>query len=390
MEDFARSIRRLITDLVQVLTPHLRQVLRFLALPYCYFFLVNWEECTASRRQVILDFIYIFFVLRYFPDNYSKCRFFELERKEWAYYYGSNYNPYQRGKLVRFVQPQEYQVVFEDKEVCQKLCEGHGITVPPAVGVLDPQRPTSPQITELVARSSGTDFFAKPVRGSAGKDVLLIRKTDSGFVVHDQKGPLANDNDLTLKERYLVQEKIQQHEALAEINGRSVNTVRVLTLYTASGNSIPFAALVRFGVGTSHIDNWSAGGIGIGIDLSSGRLGSHGLDRKGCRHLKHPDSGVAFSGFQLPLWDEVMAFSAHVQDCFPFYRLLGLDVAISNDKPVLIEINAFPDFVGAEQKTGPFLRNPVIYREFDRYDLFINRRQKDLVMGSPTTPGGDS
>ena len=41
--------------------PYIRRFQRFVALPYAYFFLVNWKECTASPLRVLSDFIYIFF-----------------------------------------------------------------------------------------------------------------------------------------------------------------------------------------------------------------------------------------------------------------------------------------------------------------------------------------
>ncbi len=150
MEQFAKDVRKFFKSLSFIFIPHFRQFLRFLALPDCYFFLVNLQECTASRFQVAMDFTYIFFILRNFPDNYSTCRLYESKRKEWTYYYGSNYNPYQRGKLIRTVQPQEYQIVFEDKEVCQKLCEGHGIKVPRSPGIITPDLPIDAQLHGLL------------------------------------------------------------------------------------------------------------------------------------------------------------------------------------------------------------------------------------------------
>ena len=87
--------------------PYVRRFLRFLALPYC-FSKVNWKECTKTKTQVAFDFLYIFFRLKYFPDNYSPCRLWEKNRAEWAYYYGSNYDPYQRRQLRKVVQPAAY------------------------------------------------------------------------------------------------------------------------------------------------------------------------------------------------------------------------------------------------------------------------------------------
>lgn len=96
MEAFALVVRAWLRRIDDALTPYLRQLLRFLGLPYCYLYLVDWKQCRRSPVLVAMDQLYIFFVLRYFPDNYSNCRLYELPRREWAFYYGSSYHPFQR------------------------------------------------------------------------------------------------------------------------------------------------------------------------------------------------------------------------------------------------------------------------------------------------------
>ena len=63
-----------------------------------------------------------------------------------------------------------------------------------------------------------------------------------------------------------------QHEAVSAIYPHSVNTVRVLTCVDADRRPVVLAALLRLGTGRRHVDNASAGGIFVGIDLATGRL----------------------------------------------------------------------------------------------------------------------
>jgi len=378
LEQLAKDIRKAIREISQYFVPHFRQFLRFLLLPYCYLFLVNWKECTASRLQVAKDLLYIFFVLRNFPDNYSPCRFYELPRSEWTYYYGSSYNPFQRGNLIRVVQPQEYQIVFEDKEVCQKLCEGHGLPVPECVGFVQPGQSFMSQVDTTLAQYEVGEFFSKPVAGSAGQGVYLLRKHNGCVEVNGQKGTVDAGNDSFIKERYLVQKRVRQHHEMARVNPASTNTVRVLTFMGKDNQSFAFNASLRLGVGESPIDNWSAGGIGTGVNIENGQVTTAGLDKKGVKHSMHPNTKITFEGFQIPQWEQVLSLAEKTQNCFPFYRLLGLDIVISENGPVLIEINAFPDLVFAEQKAEPFLKKKRLYEEFKNYDLLINQKQKDL------------
>lgn len=377
MEHFALVVRRAFARLGAIMAPHFRQIVRFLALPYCYFFLVDWEHCPASRPKVLVDMLYIFFVLRYFPDNYYNCQLYEQPRSHWWYYYGSGYHPYQRHQLRKRVQPREYQVLFEDKEVCQQLCLGAGLRVPRCVGVIDPRWPLVPQVQAMTSGQATVSLIAKPVSGASGAGVFMIRKRQ-GDIAFESAGSARGVDVLALTERVIVQEIVAQHESLKAIHAGSVNTVRVLTLWTMSGVPMVLSAAMRFGVGTAFIDNWSAGGIAVGVDLVEGRLLSTGYDRHGRRYSQHPDSGVALGQVRVPLWAQVVEISEHVQDVFPYHPMLGLDLAVAPDGPVLLEINAFPDLVFQEQTAGPLLRSSAVAREFACYDLLINRHQRNL------------
>jgi len=383
MEQFARALRLRLKLGTRLALPHFRQFLRFLGLPYCFFFLVNWKECTAPPLRGASGLLYIFFVLRSYPDNYSNCRLFEKPRSTWDVYYGSNYNPFQRGKLFREVQPPEYQVVFEDKEVCQRVCQGLGFTVPRMVGSLDPGRPLAGQLTALLASEPDGEYFAKPATGSAGTGVFKIRKAGTDFLVADGRSASAG-NLPDLSERHILQVKVEQAQAVAEVFPGALNSLRVLTLLKRDGQAMVISGLARFGTGKAEVDNWSAGGVAVGLDYDTGRLLPTGFNKKGGKFKAHPDSGVVFADFQVPGWDTVRDFSCRVQAAFPYYRLIGLDVALSPAGPVLVEINAYPDFVGQEQCAGPLLQDPRVLREFAAYDLLYNGKQKALLSGLKT------
>ena len=108
-------ISKLLEDKLKMLSeshPLIRRVIRFLALPYCFFKMIDWKECQISKYQVLRDLLYIFFRLKYFPDNYSLCRLWEKERTQWAYYYGSIYDAYQRSQLRCSVGKKKYEELF--------------------------------------------------------------------------------------------------------------------------------------------------------------------------------------------------------------------------------------------------------------------------------------
>ena len=143
--------------------PIIRRLLRFIALPYCYFKLVNWKECTKSRYQVAKDLLYIFFSLKYFPDNYSPCRFWEKDRELWNYYYGSTYHPYARRKLRKVVQPFDYQIIFNDKSVCEQFCINMGLRMPAYFGEISPNDNYRSAIDNVFKNTELHALIIKPI-----------------------------------------------------------------------------------------------------------------------------------------------------------------------------------------------------------------------------------
>jgi hypothetical protein len=139
---------------------------------------------------------------------------------------------------------------------------------------------------------------------------------------------------------------------------------------------------MRFGVGNAHVDNWSSGGIAVGVDHHNGRLMEVAFDKHGNRFHNHPDSKQAFLGFQLPYWEETVEIAMKLQMAANFYRLIGVDVAITPDGPILIEMNANPDIVFQEQTAGPLLRDPRVLQEFFEYGLLYNDAQLRLIKRS--------
>ena len=91
-------------------------------------------------------------------------------------------------------------------------------------------------------------------------------------------------------------------------------------------------------------------------------------------HEQHPTSQFRFDGFEIPHWNAIVKLCKQTQLAFGYYKLLGLDIAVTEDEPVLIEINSAHDNVGLEQAYGPILRRDEVRRAFSEYSLLINTR----------------
>ena len=360
---------------IQKIVPHLRMVIRFFALPYAYFILMNWKECQASRYQVFKDFIYIFFVLKDFPDYYSVFRFWEKDRSEWKYYYGSIYNPYQRGRLRKEIQKKEYEILFEDKYVCHQLCISANIPVPVFLGYIQPSDDIINYVGNLLENENNTKIIIKASRGRGGKDIFLAYKENEKIIIEGNKKTWLL-RDFELENPSIIQRFICQHQALSKISS-SINTIRTETILTRGNKVEIIGAFIRFGLDGNFLDNQCAGGLSIGVDVSSGELYKYAMNGKGEIFYSHPNTGEKFDGFKIPFWREVLELSENIQRHFPYYNLLGPDIAITPDGPIVIEINATPDHAGLEMDYGPVLKNKKVWEAFNEYDLLINKPIKN-------------
>lgn len=370
IEEIYTKLSEQIINVEIFIIPYARRLLRLLALPYCYFKLVNWDECKASHYQVAKDFIYIFFKLKYFPDNYSQCRFWELDQKKWADYYGSIYDAYQRASLRKDVQRAEYRVLFDDKEVCYQLCIGAGLPLPKQYTCID-KHDDYRKIIRSILTNDVRELIIKPVRGSGGKGIAFATKDGNNITVKTCDREYLLD-DFILISRSVIQEVVCQHQALAYLYQHSINTVRIQTLLTREKEVIILGAMIRFGRDNRQVDNLSSGGLGVGIDLEKGILKEYGHDFRSKKYTSHPTTGVPFLGYKVPYWNVVKELVGKTQLNFAYYKLLGHDIAITPTGPVIIEINAEPDNVMMEQCYGPILEDTRVRAEFINYGLLLN------------------
>ena len=136
----------------------------------------------------------------------------------------------------------------------------------------------------------------------------------------------------------VLQKKLRQHPLMSALHPESVNTIRLLSLYT-DGQVRIYSAAVRIGVGESHTDNGMTGGIYVGLH-SDGRLKKMGCTSKMQTMETHPDLGYRFEGHQIPSFDKVKELVKKAHKMTGHFRLTSWDVAVDESgEAVLIEPN---------------------------------------------------
>jgi len=178
-------------------------------------------------------------------------------------------------------------------------------------------------------------FMKKPVDGLGGHGVEKVYTKDIKNVKDFYQELI--DNNLFLEEY------VMQHDKLNEICSSNVNTMRIMTFRYDDVVEIIFAAL-RVGNGEADVDNFHQGGMGILIDIETGKLVGNAYNKDLKEFKKHPKSNIKFDGLQLPNWEIVKKTVTEAAKVNDHIHVVGWDVAITNKGCVLIEGNRRPGF----------------------------------------------
>lgn len=184
----------------------------------------------------------------------------------------------------------------------------------------------------------------KPLAGNRGKGV-------EAFDVNEENIKEVYETLLPFPEG-VVEQYVVQHPEVSKLSPSSVNTIRVVTVssntqqVTPDGKMMDIAyAALRIGGGKSIVDNFHSGGMVAAIDLETGELVTDAADMEGNVFEKHPATGTVIKGFKIPYFAEVLELvkDACVKNKVEGY--LGWDIAVTENGPVLIEVNVVPGVV---------------------------------------------
>lgn len=193
-------------------------------------------------------------------------------------------------------------------------------------------------------------FFAKPNHGSRGQGVKRITIKD--YQSPEEILQFVRDRNITVLEHTL-----KQHPDMAKPHPFSVNTLRIATERVGDTVYVPYIA-VRFGRGGSCCDNTGQGGMSCCVDRETKTVRHLAMDDSFNTFASHPETGVVFDGYPIPMLDEAIAMAKEAAMVIPEMRHIGWDIAITPTGPAIIEGNEYPSmdmcqlFSHTPNKTG--------------------------------------
>lgn len=157
----------------------------------------------------------------------------------------------------------------------------------------------------------------------------------------------------------VVEEYVVQHPIMNSLNPSSVNTLRIVSIssktepVTPSGKYVDIAYVcLRIGGSDAFVDNYHSGGMAVAVDLETGCVVTDGVNELGQIISAHPTTGAVFKGFKVPYFKEALDMVIEACEKNNLGAYIGWDVAISENGPVLIEVNQRP---GSMLLTAPWI-----------------------------------
>ncbi|MBI2256094.1 MAG: hypothetical protein HYU58_15840 [Proteobacteria bacterium] len=223
-------------------------------------------------------------------------------------------------------------------------------------------------------------LFFKPAisKGAKGVEIYRIlrdRVAITGQLYVAEDGVLLDESDLvarlderSMQEAMLVQERLENAASVAGFAQASLVVVRVITCLDATGQPQATHGMLR--VLSKLEPSWpSQAEYGAPVDMMTGELGMLASDKREDAldfFDHHPVTGARINGVMLPEWPEVKALAIRAHTVFSDRFIIGWDIAVTPEGPVLIEGNAYPDFAflqrvhrqpAGESPIGPLLQS---------------------------------
>jgi len=312
----------------------------------------------------VVDYLYLFFILHIFPKNYHLFRFDVKARGEFKQYMGEPDSPILKQRLYDKLWPERYYYLVHDKYLFDCYCRCHNLPVPRIFGLypdglIEPEK--DGKLIDIMDAHGLDRVVLKPVTGLMGQKIYFIMRNDAQTFQVKKIPP----GHLTLTDSYeeyqfIIQEAIKQHPVMDKINPHCVNSIRIISILNIDGTVKLLAAMLRTSATESQVDNFSQGGIVIGIDMETGRLRDEGFlpQKFGTITMHHPVTKTIFKDFQIPYWEDLKKIVIKAQKAFHHLKSIGWDIAITPEGPVIIEGNQEWGTAGIQAANGGLLTPP--------------------------------
>lgn len=276
--------------------------------------------------------------------------------------------------------PSQWSLLTEDKGLFYRYCLEAGVKVPDLYALHFKKSPgwlpdghllkSRDNWISFLENDIPDEFVMKPARGTYAQEVHFFEKSESGF--RDEKGNILSAEEVysimqnhPSFDRYVLQQRVKSHPEMQRLsNTKSIQSLRMVTLLDNNGDPKLFYTLVKIIASGNILDAFASGATGnfiANVEIDKGTLHpAVTVDPKGRGTFpvqKHPQTGVVFKGFQIPMWKESVETCLHAAAKLAPIRSIGWDVAVTPEGPVVLEANMWWDPAQRMFKVASLIKN---------------------------------
>ncbi len=188
-------------------------------------------------------------------------------------------------------------------------------------------------------------FFIKNTTLEAGDGVKVCLVVDNGIKMNGKYKKLSEVKEELSIGKWIVQMGMKSGKSIARINNSALNTTRIVTILNGDKPEY-LTGFQSFATNNEPTDSWSKGSVYVGIDIASNRLKKYAYYHP---HLKggalvesHPDSRIVFENYEIPQLQDAVDLCLKAHRLLYFNFVIGWDVAITENGPVILEANEKP------------------------------------------------
>jgi hypothetical protein len=307
------------------------------------YFLMRQASAKRSLPGQLLDLILHKLFINIGPRDYYYFEFYASD-KSWAEkarytsLRGSRYWLFEKNSF-------KYQILFTDKYIQKGLLSGLNLPTPRLLGLIGTSGSVrSREEFQLAIDRADHEFMLKPVSSYGGHGIRRIQKVDGSLFEGGQSVMLDEiweDLSPHMARGVVMEAVIQNAAKIRDMNPSSLNTFRVITFSHPSKGWQPICSYLRVGRGNSVVDNRSSGGLVVQIDSDGTAVKAVDMESR-TDYSHHPDHGAPIAGVVIEEFSDCVQFAVDASAHFSQMGVLGWDIALTEDGPMVVEVNAAP------------------------------------------------
>ena len=317
----------------------------------------HWQD-KSVQKKVLGDYLHLYKTKGLSMDEYYDFEFEKRSEEFRKSFLGLNEQRY----YLDVLNPIKHYSFARNKFAAHKMFENTGIRTSelycyyePCGRVVDSSDIATNvlDVVRILKTKGVSQCVIKATEESHGDNVVVVKEVrylenDCELLLFD--GSVEKLSNVLSNNPRIFESVIKQTPQLASFNESSVNTIRFMTTLYPDGSARIIATFIKIGRAGKCVDNAGGGGnVDVCVDVETGEV-KYAIQYDGWRNIKevekHPDSGNQLNGVIIENWEAIKAEVIKFQQAFPWCKAAGWDIAITDEGPVVVEVNDFWDRTG--------------------------------------------